>query len=162
MSEGVAWLQDDDPLSDGLAAMERRGAGSMLVRSSDGRPSGIVRKWEAASRLDGGGRGLTVADATSPWRAVSAAASLDSALAALRDEQFGRLPVVDDVEVVGTITREHIRRYRELEGQAGGPEVLERLERAPRPPADLANLVGFGSFDVLGLEHLIQLRQLVN
>jgi SAM-dependent methyltransferase len=85
----------------------------------------------------------------------------DEALGALRKAELGRLPVIDNGDIVGVVTRGHIHRYRELEEGAGGPDVLERLARAPRPPAELATLVGYGSFDLLGLEQLVQLRDLV-
>jgi CBS domain-containing protein len=129
----VHWLQEDDSLADVLAAMERRDiVQATPVRARDGQPKGLLvrRDWLVLGRHRE--RPATVGEGARAWRAVDYEDSLDDALRVLEAERIGWLPVVDNGEVVGVVTRAVIR------------ELQERL--APwRPPtfADGCRKAGF-------------------
>jgi CBS domain-containing protein len=120
MSTHLSWLDDDEPLRDGLLTMVNLGLGAMAVRGSDGKPRGLLVRRDWAAVLNGEANPLmSVGEACREWVALSPDDSLEDALRRIESVQIGRIPVVASEEVVGGISRSEIHAYLELERDVG-------------------------------------------
>src|SRR4051794_31184332 len=112
MYTGLKSVLDSESLDVAANAMRQNGVATLPVVGADGTPKGLLHRDDLEQA-----EGTTAGDVCRDWIAVEADETLDGALAVLRRERVGRLPVVSHGQVVGGITQFQIRDYMRYEDE---------------------------------------------
>jgi CBS domain-containing protein len=119
MTTDVVTVQADDSMWDAADRMLRHAAGSVVVYDGDA-PEGIVTRTDAlrAAYLSKSALGdVPVSrEMSSPLVTTTATTSVADAVAEMADNEVKRLPVEEDLDVVGIVTTTDIARAQ--------PEIL--------------------------------------
>jgi CBS domain-containing protein len=113
MTRPVQVFDSTHPLTDALEVLARLPVRVAPVVTNGDRFVGLFVKADGLKALERGDNDSRVGDVCRNGLSVEADAPFDAILSALRDAGVGRLPVVDGGTLVGEISRNDIRYYRE-------------------------------------------------
>ena len=118
MNDDLTAFDAGEPLEDALASMKESSLNVMPVVDGDGRFLGALLRRDAPAATDGMGK-LTAGDLCRKSLGLNPLDSREKAIATLEHQRLRRLPVVDDEELVGTLSFSDLAQYDAIEQELG-------------------------------------------